>query len=113
MLFRSDLIERAVRLLLASEARADVELSVAFVGDDEIGLTPTEFCLLEQFMRNPGDVISKARFLESCWDWAFEGDPNIVEVYIGHLRNKLDRPFGRTTFQTVRGAGYRLAHDGR
>jgi DNA-binding response OmpR family regulator len=57
-------------------------------------------------------VVSKREILDHVWDYAFEGDPNIVEVYIGHLRNKLDRPFGRATLETVRGAGYRLAEDG-
>ena len=83
-----------------------------FVGDEEVSLTPTEFCLLEQFMRNPGDVLAKSRFLESCWDWAFEGDPNIVEVYVRHLRKKIDIPYGRAQLETVRGAGYRLVAHG-
>jgi two-component system OmpR family response regulator len=82
------------------------------VGETEISLTPTEFCLLQQLMRRPGDVLSKRHFLESCWDWAFEGDPNIVEVYIRHLRKKIDIPFERKQVQTVRGAGYRLVVDG-
>jgi DNA-binding response OmpR family regulator len=83
-----------------------------YVGETEVSLTPTEFCLLQQFLRSPGDVLSKRQFLESCWDWAFEGDPNIVEVYIRHLRKKIDIPFGREQVQTVRGAGYRLvAHE--
>lgn len=83
------------------------------VGGAEIELTPTEFCLMYLFMRRPGDVLSKAEILESCWDWAFEGDPNIVEVYIRHLRKKIDVPFGRKQLQTVRGAGYRLRANGR
>jgi two-component system OmpR family response regulator len=56
--------------------------------------------------------VSKSDILGHVWDYNFEGDPNIVEVYVGHLRSKLDRPFGRTALQTVRGAGYRLAADG-
>jgi two-component system OmpR family response regulator len=56
--------------------------------------------------------VSKRDILDHVWDYNFEGDPNIVEVYIAHLRNKLDRPFGRATFETIRGAGYRLADDG-
>jgi DNA-binding response OmpR family regulator len=62
-------------------------------------------------MRRPGEVISKAEILESCWDWAFDGDPNIVEVYIRYLRKKIDIPFERSSLETVRGAGYRLAAD--
>jgi two-component system, OmpR family, response regulator len=56
--------------------------------------------------------VPKAEILEGVWDFDFDGDPNIVEVYIGHLRNKVDRPFGRASIQTLRGAGYRLAADG-
>jgi DNA-binding response OmpR family regulator len=82
------------------------------LGEVEIELTPTEFCLMYLFMRRAGDVLSKAEILESCWDWAFEGDPNIVEVYVRHLRKKIDLPFGREQLQTVRGAGYRLCADG-
>ena len=62
-------------------------------------------------MRRAGEVVPKRELLEHVWDFDFEGDPNIVEVYIGHLRNKLDRPFGRASLQTVRGAGYRLVAD--
>jgi DNA-binding response OmpR family regulator len=79
-----------------------------FVGETEVELTPTEFCILQGFLRKPGEVISKREILESCWDWAFEGDPNIVEVYVRHLRTKIDIPFGREQLETVRGAGYRL-----
>ena len=57
-------------------------------------------------------MVSKREILDSVWDYDFEGDPNIVEVYVGHLRSKLDRPFGREAIETVRGAGYRLAADG-
>ena len=63
-------------------------------------------------LRERGDVVSKIDILDHVWDEAFDGDPNIVEVYVAHLRNKLDRPFGRSTIETVRGAGYRLAADG-
>ena len=75
-------------------------------------LTAREAALLEFLLRRKGVVVSKREILDHVWDYAFEGDPNIVEVYIGHLRNKLDRPFGRATLETVRGAGYRLAEDG-
>ena len=68
--------------------------------------------LLEFLLRRKGDVVSKRDILEHVWDYTFEGDPNIVEVYVRHLRNKLDRPFGRAALETVRGAGYRLADDG-
>jgi DNA-binding response OmpR family regulator len=68
--------------------------------------------LLDFLMRRKGEVVSKREILEHVWDYDFMGDPNIIEVYIRHLRNKLDRPFGRSAIQTVRGAGYRLAAEG-
>ena len=78
------------------------------VGGEPVALTPTEMAILELFMRHPGDVISKTEILESCWDWAYDGDVNIVEVYIRYLRKKIDLPFGRRQLVTVRGTGYRL-----
>ena len=75
-------------------------------------LTAREVALLEFMLRNKGDVVSKRDILEHVWDYDFEGDPNIVEVYIRRLRNKLDRPFDRHAIETMRGAGYRLAADG-
>lgn len=81
-------------------------------GDVEIGLTAREFSVLAFLARHKGDVVSKRQILDAVWDVDFEGDPNIVEVYVRHLRNKVDRPFGRGAIETVRGAGYRLASDG-
>lgn len=81
-------------------------------GEVEIGLTAREFAVLAFLARHKGDVVSKRQVLEAVWDGDFDGDPNIVEVYVRHLRNKVDRPFGREAIQTVRGAGYRLASDG-
>jgi DNA-binding response OmpR family regulator len=80
--------------------------------DAAIGLTTREFAVLEFLMRRADEVVPKAEILDGVWDFDFDGDPNIVEVYIGHLRNKVDRPFGRKSIQTLRGAGYRLAADG-
>ena len=74
----------------------------------EIGLTAREFSLLEFLMRRGGTVVTKSDILENVWDYAFEGDPNIVEVYIGRLRRKVDKPFDRDDIQTLRGSGYRL-----
>ena len=100
-------------ILEAGELRLDPAAHRCFVGDEEVALTPTELCVLATLMRRAGDVVSKREILESCWDWAFEGDPNIVEVYIRHLRTKVDLPFEATRLQTVRGAGYRVdAGDG-
>jgi two-component system OmpR family response regulator len=77
-----------------------------------IELTSREFAVLSFLMRRAGEVVSKAQIIEAVWDFSFDGDPNIVEVYIGHLRAKVDRPFGRTSFRTVRGAGYKIDADG-
>jgi len=77
-----------------------------------VQLTARELSVLEFLLRNTGQVVSKRDILDHVWDYDFEGDPNIVEVYVGHLRNKLDRPFGRQSIATVRGSGYRLAADG-
>jgi two-component system OmpR family response regulator len=77
-------------------------------GDVEVTLTPREFSLLHFFMRRPGEVVSKTEILENVWDAHYEGDDNIVEVYVGYLRRKIDAPFGRRSIDTVRGVGYRL-----
>ncbi|RZU64548.1 DNA-binding response OmpR family regulator [Microterricola gilva] len=76
-----------------------------------IELTAREFAVLEFLCRNTDRVVGKREVLDGVWDFAFDGDPNIVEVYIRHLRNKIDRPFGRASIQTLRGAGYRLSDD--
>jgi DNA-binding response OmpR family regulator len=81
-------------------------------GTVEIELTAREFSVLAFLARHRGEVVSKRQILAAVWDDDFEGDPNIVEVYIRHLRNKVDRPFGRGAIQTLRGAGYRLGSDG-
>jgi len=81
-------------------------------GETELDLTAREASILEYLMRHEDAVLSKNEILSNVWDYDFEGDLNIVEVYVGHLRNKIDRPFGRETLQTIRGAGYRLADDG-
>ena len=79
--------------------------------DVPVALTAREYGLLLYLMRNAGDVVSKAQILDNVWDSAYEGGDNIVEVYIGYLRKKLDVPFGLSTLQTVRGLGYRLDPD--
>jgi two-component system OmpR family response regulator len=81
-------------------------------GEREVTLTPREFGLLHYLMRHRGDVVSKSDILESVWDANYEGDDNVVEVYVGYLRRKIDQPFGRHAIETVRGAGYRLAAGG-
>ncbi|HJU97762.1 MAG TPA: response regulator transcription factor [Jiangellaceae bacterium] len=84
----------------------------AWRGPKQLDLTTREMSLLEFLLRRRGEVVSKHEILEHVWDFDFDGDPNIVEVYIGHLRRKVDRPFGRTAIRTIRGAGYRLEADG-
>jgi DNA-binding response OmpR family regulator len=81
-------------------------------GDTTIPVTPREFALLEFLLRNRGHAVTKTAIIENVWDAHFDGDPNIVEVYIGYLRKKIDHPFDRAAIETVRGAGYRLAADG-
>src|SRR5690348_6282228 len=80
-------------------------------GGSMIELTPTEFALLEYFMRRPGDVLARTTLVEHVWDFAFDGDPRIVNVYIRALRDKIDRPFQRSSLETVRGLGYRIRDD--
>ena len=80
-------------------------------GDEAVSLTAKEFALLHYFMQHPGEALSRARLLEHVWDFAFDGDPNIVDVYVGYLRLKIDRPFGRASLETVRGVGYRLRNE--
>jgi two-component system OmpR family response regulator len=81
-------------------------------GPNEIELSAKEFALLETFMRRPGHVLSRLHLLEHAWDFAYENRSNVVDVYIRHLRSKIDEPFGRHSLETVRGAGYRLRADG-
>jgi DNA-binding response OmpR family regulator len=76
-----------------------------------ITLTAREFALLEYLMRRGGEVASKSEILTHVWDVYYDGDPNVVEVYVGYLRRKIDTPFGRQSLLTVRGAGYRLTAD--
>jgi len=78
-------------------------------GETSIALSPRELGLLEALMRHPGEVLSKQHLLDAVWGAEFEGDPNVVEVYMGYLRRKVDRPFDRSDLETVRGEGYRIA----
>jgi two-component system, OmpR family, response regulator len=77
-------------------------------GASEISLSTTEFQLLEVFMRHPGEVLSRYQLLEGAWDARYEHRSNVIDVYVRYLREKVDRPFGLDTLETVRGAGYRL-----
>ena len=99
-------------LLEAGDLHFDPAARRVWRGAVEVTLTAREAALLEFLLRRAGDVVSKSEILAHVWDEAFDGDPNIVEVYVRHLREKLDRPFARHAIETVRGAGYRLAADG-
>ena len=77
-------------------------------GGVSVQLTRKEFALLEYFERHPGEVLSRTKLIEHVWDFAFEGDSNVVDVYVRYLPQKIDRPFGKNSLETVRGAGYRL-----
>ena len=99
-------------VLEAGDLRLDPATKRAWRGEVGLDLTARELALLEYLLRHGDEVVSKREILDHVWDTEFEGDPNIVEVYIGHLRNKLDRPFQRESIQTVRGMGYRLVADG-
>jgi two-component system, OmpR family, response regulator len=109
------LMRRAVAerppVLQAGDLRLDPAAKRVWRGVDEVRLTIRELSLLEYLLRRRGDVVSKRQILDHVWGDDFEGDPNIVEVYIRHLRNKLDRPYARQSIETVRGAGYRIAFD--
>jgi DNA-binding response OmpR family regulator len=99
-------------VLVAGDLRLDPAAREVRRGGTVVALTPRQFAVLEMFMRSPGQVLAKSEILEHVWDFAFEGDPNIVEVYVGQLRRRIDTPFDRSALQTVRGAGYRLDPDG-
>lgn len=99
-------------VLTAGDVRLDPATRRLWRGDAEIALTTREFALMEFLIRRRGEVVSKREIIDHVWDYDFEGDPNIVEVYVRRLRNRLDRPFGREAIETVRGSGYRLAADG-
>ena len=98
--------------LVAGDLRIDPAARRAWRGEHEVALTARQFEVLEFLLRRVGDVISKRDILDGVWDYDFDGDPNIVEVYIRRLRAAIDEPFGRHAIETVRGAGYRLAEDG-
>jgi DNA-binding response OmpR family regulator len=110
------LLRRAATRELAPVAAGDLRVEAAerrvFRGTKAIELTAREFDVLLFLIRNQGVVVSKLEILNGVWDYGFEGDPNIVEVYVGRLRKKVDQPFGRSAIETIRGAGYRLAEDG-
>ena len=106
-LTRRGVVERPTVLRVGS-LRLDPASRRVWRDDSEIELSAKEFTLLEVFMRNPGKVLSRVELLERAWDMAYETRSNVVDVYVRYLREKIDRPFGCGSLETVRGVGYRL-----
>lgn len=106
------LLRRGIRerppVLVVEDLTLDPATRVVRRDGEIVALTPKEFALLEYFMRHPGEVLTRTQLIEHVWDFAFEGDSNVVEVYVRYLREKVDRPFRRDSIETVRGMGYRL-----
>lgn len=103
-------IQRTV-MLEVGDLRLDSARHQVWRGDTPIDLSRKEYAILEALMRHAGDVLSRFELLEQVWGYDYENRSNIVEVYIRYLREKIDRPFGRNTLQTVRGVGYRVCAD--
>jgi DNA-binding response OmpR family regulator len=110
-LIRRSPVQRPV-VLTVGDLKLDPAAHGVWRGDHEIALTPRQFSLLEFLMRRPGEVVPKATILQHVWDFDFDGDPNIVEVYVSQLRQRIDAPFGRNALRTVRLVGYLLDPDG-
>ena len=98
-------------VLTVGDLRLDPATHELWRGDVPVPVTPRQFALLEFLMSRGGEVVPKSTILEHVWDFAYEGDPNIVEVYVRQLRLRIDEPFGRRSLQTVRLVGYRLVDD--
>jgi two-component system OmpR family response regulator len=99
-------------VLEVGDLRLDPATQEVWRGEHEVQLSPKEYALFELFMRRPGEVISRFELLEHAWDMGYDNRSNVITVYIRYLREKLDRPFGRSSLETVHGAGYRLRKDG-
>jgi two-component system, OmpR family, response regulator len=98
-------------VLAVGELRLDPATRQVWRGEREVELSSKEFALLDTFMRRPGDMLSRLQLLEHAWDYGYENRSNVVDVYVRYLREKIDRPFGVSSIETVRGAGYRLRPD--
>ncbi len=103
---------RQAHRLVVGDLVLDADGHGAWRGEVAVALTPREMALLRFLMERPGQVVSKPDILDAVWDPDFDGDDNIVEVYVRYLRRKIDIPFGRSAIETVRGVGYRMAADG-
>jgi two-component system OmpR family response regulator len=99
-------------VLEVGDLRLDPAAHRAWRGSDELELSAKEFALLELFMRRPGQTLTRLQLLEGAWDMAFESRSNIVDVYVRYLRQKIDKPYGRQSIETVRRVGYRLRDNG-
>jgi two-component system, OmpR family, response regulator len=99
-------------LLEAGDLRLDPAARRAWRGETELKLSAKEFALLELMLRRRGEALSRGQLLEGAWELGFESRSNLVDVYVRYLRDKIDRPFGRHSIETVRGVGYRLRKDG-
>jgi two-component system, OmpR family, response regulator len=99
-------------VLEVGDLRLDPATQQVWRGETELQLSTKEHALLELFMRRPGEVLSRFELLEHGWDIGYENRSNVITVYIRYLREKIDRPFGRRSIETVHGAGYRLRKDG-
>ena len=110
-LVRRGAIERPA-VLEVGDLRFDPATCQVWRGEQEIRLSAKELSLLEAFMRRPGQVLSRYQLLEHAWDYGYENRSNVVDVYVRYLREKIDRPFGRDSLETVRGVGYRLRAKG-
>lgn len=98
----------AAPVLTAGPLRLDPAARRAWHGDAELELSPKEFALLETLLRRQGEAVDRLALLDAAWDDAYDARSNVVDVYVGYLRAKLDRPFGTALIATVRGVGYRL-----
>jgi two-component system, OmpR family, response regulator len=110
-LARRGVVERPPEIEVGG-LRLDPATRKAWRGGEEIALSAREFALLEAFMRRPGQVLSQSQLLDAAWDLGYHHRSNVVEVYVRYLREKIDRPFGVVSLETVRGMGYRLRKDG-
>ena len=106
-LLRRGPVERP-SVLVVGDLRLDPSTREVRRGDVTVALTAKEFSMLRLFMRHVGEVLSRDQILEHAWDGAYQGISNVIDVYVGYLRDKIDRPFGLRTIETIRGFGYRL-----
>ncbi len=95
-------------ILRVGDLSLDPATRIVSRAETQVALTPKEFSVLEFLMRHPAEVVTRMQLLDHCWDFSYDGSSNVVDVYVNYLRDKIDRPFGRSSIVTIRGAGYRL-----